>query len=164
MSFTVDARDFERAAAALEGHGFDRVAGRTVQGAIRKMINAVRRHVRAAAKPHRRTGRLSSNVRVYFTGQGMDFVGRVKAAGPVAHLIIGGVRPHQIRTRHVMALRGPGRAAPVIGFAQAVQHPGFRADPFFARGVSDASADMQQIIEQAADRMVDDLTYRLGKR
>lgn len=157
----IDASAFENAAKALERKGFERAAGRTVAWALRRSANVVRRQVRAAAKPHRKRGRLSSNVRTSFAGTGLDFSAKVRSTGPVAHLIAGGVRPHAIEPGRVMAIHGAGKSGPIVGFATAVQHPGFRADPYFHRGVTAAGPEIKAIVDKSAETMRDELAFRM---
>ena len=163
---SIDASAFDDAAQALERHGFERQAGRTTAWAIKRMGNAARRHVRAEARPHRRTGRLASQVRVVHRGTGLAATTRVTTGGSVAGLIIGGTAPHDIapvRSRAI-AMTGPGRAGPLIGFAAIVHHPGTRPDPYFARGVRAAGPEMREITDQAADTMARELAYRMTRR
>lgn len=159
-TITIDADDFIRAAEALEGAGFDRQAGRIVASALRKSGNSVRRHVRERLKPHRQTGKLARAVRQDVRGYGMDTAVTVRSGGPVAHLVSGGVRAHDIDPGRIMAMHGPGRAKPLIGFAQAVHHPGFRGDPYFAKGIRDAQGDIQGYLSDAADDLVGALMRR----
>ncbi len=164
--YGIDASDFVAASKALERHGFERQAGVTVAYAIKRSATVVRRHVRKEVRSHRRRGRLSSNVVVRHRGAGLEFVATVKSAGPVAHLIAGGVAPHDIAPGSVMAIHGPGRSGPVIGFATAVRAPGFPADPYFARGVRGAAPEINAIIDKSADTMARELAFRMerGKR
>jgi hypothetical protein len=162
----IDASAFRDAARALERAGFERQAGRTVAWALRRSANAVRRHVRAELKGHRRTGHLAGNVRTRFGGAGLDFSARVKSGGPVAHLIAGGVQPHAIGVEHkrAMTIRGSGRGAGIEGFATVVQHPGFRADPYFTRGVKASAHDINDIVQKSADTMARELAYRMRSK
>lgn len=167
--FGINGDDFRKAAAALEKRGFDKAAGRTVAFALRRSANVVRRHVRAEARPHRKTGRLSGNVRTRFVGVGLAFVARVKSTGPVAHLIVGGVRPHKIGpppygrgSSKVMALHaGKGKSNSVVGFATVVSNPGFKGDPYFHRGVERSAPEINAIIDASAQTMVKELAYRM---
>lgn len=170
--FGINADAFRNAAKALEKEGFDRAAGRTVAFGLRKAANAVRRGVRAEARRHRKTGKLNSGVRTYFKGIGLNFEARVKTTGPVAHLIVGGVTPHPIAgppygrgNSQVMALHASGKAGALIGFAKVVQHPGFKADPYFHNGVKRAAGDINEAIKKSAETMTKELAYRMrGKK
>lgn len=164
MTFTLDTDDFERAAKVLDEPMFRRITGRIIPGAIRKSANAVRKHVRAQIRPRRRTGRLASNVRIYHSGSGLAFQSKVRSTGPVAHLIAGGVKAHAIEPGKVMPIHGPGRNPAVVGFATAVQHPGFRPDPYFARGVRESQRDIDAIIEQANDQTAEELAFRIDRK
>jgi hypothetical protein len=161
----VDGSAFRRAAAALEGEGFDRVAGRLVAPALRKGGNAVRRHVRARLKPHRRTGKLARNVRVETAGAGVRLAVTVRSAGPIAHLVAGGVRPHDEAVVHAraMTIKAPGRAGGVVAFASTVHHPGFAGDPYFEHGARDAAPEIQAIVQGSADDMARELADRIKR-
>lgn len=152
---TVDAADFNRAAAALEGAGFDELAGKIVKHALRRSANVVRDNVRTRAARHGQ--RLAKGVHTTWRGAGFAFQLRVSATGPVAHLIAGGVKPHRIAPGRVMKIGG------VIGFARAVQHPGFRADPFVHRGIVDSLPAIQAIVDQAGSEMAAALAARLKR-
>ena len=109
---------------------------------------------------------MSSNVRVRFRGFGMDTVAGVRSTGSGSNLIAGGVRPH-----HIEAGGGPmpmwggkGKSAGITGFARAVEHPGFAADPFFTRGVRKAAPEINAITQKSADVMVKELAYRMGRK
>lgn len=166
-SFTVDDRDFREAAKALEHAGFERQAGRTVAWAIRRSINVVRRNVRAELKPHSKSGKMRDRIRTRFSGLGMDFVGGMKSTGVASNLIVGGVQPHPIAAGKVMPLwagKGAFRAgngAGITGFASAVQHPGFAADPFVKRGIARSAPAINEILDTSAATMVRELAYRM---
>lgn len=167
--YGIDASDFVDASKALERHGFERQAGITVAYAIKRSANAVRRNVRGELKRHRKSGRLSRAVIVKSRGTGLDIVTKVKSAGPIAHLVSGGVAPHDIDAEPggVMVIRGPGAGfRPTIGYATAVRHPGFQGDPYFARGVRKAAPEINAILQKSADTMARELAFRMerGKR
>jgi hypothetical protein len=163
----IDASAFHDAAKALERAGFERQAGRTVAWALRRSGNVVRRHVRAELKRHRRTGRLAGNVRTRFSGVGLGFSARIWSGGPIAHLIAGGVQPHAIAVtddKRAMTIRAPGRAGGVVGFAAAIQHPGFSGDPYFRRGVKAAAPEINAIVAKSAETMASELAYRMRSK
>lgn len=162
----IDARQFAHAAEALEKRGFEALAGRHVAGALKKGGNAVRRNVRAKARPHRKTGRLNSNVRVELDGSGLELEVRIHAGGMVAPMIVGGTAPHEISPvrGRALALHAPGRAGGVVGFAAVVSHPGTRADPFFHNGVEASIHEVQDLVGQAAEAMARELVGRMEGR
>jgi hypothetical protein len=155
--------DFDRAADALEPAAFRRTAGKAVEPAIRKAATAVQQAVRAAARPHRRTGKLERFVSVTGGGTGLETELRVHAGGRVAHLITGGTVPHDISAVRSRALpiAGVGGA---VGFAATVHHPGSRADPFVARGVAASEREVSQITDRATRELAHDLAESMTGR
>lgn len=162
--YDVDMTAFKHAAHELERHEFQAAAGRTVAYALRRAANAIRRKVREALRGHRRTGRLASNVRVRYQGTGLAFESLVWSSGPIAHLIVGGVRPHRIEPGKVMPIHASGRRGPVVAFAYAVESPGFPADPYFRKGVKAAAPEINAIFDKSAETMAAELAYRLSRR
>jgi hypothetical protein len=165
QGYGIDAEAFRKAAQALEKEGFDRAAGRTLAYGLRQSGNAIRRKVRAELRPHRRTGKMISNVRVKVVGWGMNQKVGVRATGSGSNLIAGGVRPHAI-TRDGGAMpiwAGKGKSAGITGFATAVQHPGFPGDPFFERGIHAAGPEVNAILQKSAETMAKELAYRMHK-
>lgn len=155
--------DFDQAAAALEPRAFRRTVGDVVDPALHKAATAVQQGVRAAARRHRRTGKLERFVSVTGDGKGLETELRVHAGGRVAHLITGGTGPHVISAVRSRALpiAGVGGA---VGFAATVHHPGTRADPFVARGVASSEREISQITDRAADELAHDVARRLTGR
>ena len=98
MPITIDVSDFRRAAAAIEGTKFHNLGGTMVATVLREGGNAVRRHVRAELKPHRRSGKTASHVYAHRTGSGWVLVVRVGAGSRVGHVIEGGAKAHDIRS------------------------------------------------------------------
>lgn len=155
---SIDATAFDKAAAALSTAGFEDVATPIVRNALTRSANVVRDKVKTAARRHRRTGRLERGVHTTWKGAGLAFQLRVSSTGPVAHLIAGGVRPHGIRAfdvHHPLPVGGP------TGFAEHVEHRGFRGDPYFARGVAAAIEPIGTIVQAAGKAMTDELAKRV---
>lgn len=150
----------------LRGAGYEKAAAGILGRNLRTASNAVRRNVRGELKSHRKTGRMSSNVRVRVTSS-PDLAGlsaSVKSTGSGSNLIVGGVRPHSETSDGPMPLFvGRGRSSSVAGFARAVQHPGFAADPFFARGVDASEHDIHTALTAAQDEMASALARRLKR-
>jgi hypothetical protein len=128
-----DTEDFSEVRAALAPRVVGRLAGDVLAGAERQIGDDVLEAVRSRARRHRKSGQMERRIRLKVTGDGADQVVRIHAGGKVAHLVIGGTRPHRIVA--------PARPIPLGGrsFAQSVRHPGTRPDPFFAAAV-DGSA------------------------
>jgi hypothetical protein len=162
----IDSSEFDRAVRVLE-HEFDPIAAKVVSTALRQSGNVVRNSVRKEAAPHRRTGKMRGQVRMKMKGRGLRTTARVSAGGSAAGLVIRGVKPHPIAPGKVMPLWG-GRGRLTLtggrgieGFATAVEHPGFDADPFFARGMMAAMPQVHTIIGQGAATLASDLARKL---
>ena len=189
-SFEIDGSAFRRAADALEQAELRKLADQTVGAVLVRGANAVRRHVRAQAASHRRTGKMAGRVQYTKTGFGLATVVKVRAGGPVAHLVEGGTAGHEIRAGkgsgqlggggHALTIRGSGSVnsrwsgsgsravrgagADVLAVRVAVRHPGTRADPFFARGVADARAEVQTLVDAGAATMARNLAFRMSRK
>lgn len=157
----IDGADFEKAARALSAAGFEDVASDFVKHALRQSANVLRNNVKAGARKHHRTGRLEGDIHTTWKGAGLAFQLRIAATGPVAHLIIGGVRPHTIVSRtKVMTLPGSPRS-----YAREVRVGGFRGDPFLRKGLKQSIPAIQAIVTDAGKTMAADLAKRMeGKR
>lgn len=162
MSGDVDARDFDRAARALEH--FDRRAGTVVAPALEASGVAVQQAVRARARRHRKTGKLERFVSLRTTGSGLATEVRVHAGGRVAPIIAGGSRPHDITPVRSRALAMGPRGGSVIGFAAAVHHPGTSADPFVTAGIAASRHEISQNVKAAGDRLVRELATDMTRR
>lgn len=123
---------------------------------------AVQDAVRRRAGRHSRTGRMARYVNVRGTGAGGTRQVRVHASGRVAHLIVGGTRPHVIRPirRQALAIRPDGLA--IVAFAADVRVRGVRPDPFVALGAQDARGDLAQLDATALARITHELSTELG--
>jgi len=167
--FSIDSHEFEDAARALEQAEFKELAGQTVGAVLNRSGNAVRRHVRAAARPHRKSGRMAGKIRIYRTGDGLDTEVRVHAGGRVAHLVERGFKAHGIvpRQARVLAIKGSrsrGGGHNVVALTVSVQHPGYAGDPFFERGVEDSRSDVQEQFTAGAATMARNLAFRISRR
>ena len=152
----IDNRDFEQAASALEKRHFEAAAGIAIKPSFKAMANLVRKNTRAELKRHRRTGRMRDRIKYRFKGRGLDLQAQIRSTGPQSNMIVGGVQPHAIVAtgRPLPMWVGRGKSAAVEGFAQAVEHPGFPADPFFHRGIVKSMPEIHRHVQQAADAMV----------
>ena len=151
--YTIDLKPFQKAASALDGKAYFRSQKKAISPAMRKAINRVRQLARLEARPHRKTGRMAGAIRTKMPWTGnsvMNAYAYVKANGGAAHLITGGVKPHKINSKKPMYLWG---FSGMTEFSRHVQHPGFRADPFFSRAVTSAEPDVSAYFQQAADEL-----------
>lgn len=137
--------DLDSAAAALRH--LDPVIGTVAAATTLDMGRAAEARIRARARRHRRTGGMDRRLRLTTTGHGIGQRVTVHAGGKVAHLIVGGTRRHRI-TAHGRPL--PIGGAGVRRFAESVQHPGTRPDPFVARGYADARGEIRSELAGAA--------------
>jgi len=151
---TVDAEAFNKAAAALNDAGFEEIAAFHVKHCLRQSANVVRDNVKKRAARHNRgRNRLVKGIHTTWKGAGFQFQLRVMASGPVAHLIIGGTRPHEIR-----ALRKPLIVPPAArGFAESVHVHGIRPDPIVRDGTRDSLPAIQALVDAAGKAMLDEL-------
>lgn len=158
--------ELKAAAHALEARGFARDAGRIVAKGLRKMANAGRREIRAAMRPHRRTGKMAGKVRAWFDGYGMDTTATVKAGGSVVHLIVAGTAPHELRPvrARAMTIRAPGRAGAVVAVRRGpIRHPGTRPDPVVERGIEAAMPELGRLMDATVIELRDRLDWRRGR-
>jgi hypothetical protein len=148
-----EVEDFSAAAAVLRN--LSEPAADVLAGAERQIGEAVADNVRARARRHRKSGQMERRISVRVSGTGIRQEVRVHAGGKVAHLVIGGTRPHRIVA--------PGRPIPFGGrqFAQSVRHPGTRPDPFFAAGMADSTADIATALDDAGADLVRGLARRI---
>lgn len=154
---SIDGTAFATAAAKLDAAGFEDVAQKVVKHALRQAANVVRGNVKTEASRHRRRGRLEAGVHTTWKGAGLAFALRISVTGPEAHLIVGGVGPHRIKAlgSHPLPVGG------VTGFAESVQHPGFRGDPFVQRGIKRSLPAIQILVDAAGAQMVAELARRM---
>jgi hypothetical protein len=151
-----------------------RILAKPINAAQKEVTRITKNAARREVARHRQSGKLRSLIRTRNRGSGFALVAGVKSAGGVSNLIVGGVVPHRIAPGGVMPLWGgrgsfftPGgkvrkNFAGITGFASVVQHPGFAADPFFARAIDDTEAERNRILQDAADGMARDLARALG--
>lgn len=191
-TLAVDARDFKKAAEALESAHFKRLADQTIGAVLVNSANIARRHIRAKAAPHRRTGKMAGRVQYKKVGIGLGMVVTLRAGGPVAHLLEEGVAAHTEVARggsggaqlggtgHAMTIRGGGASngalagfgnravrsagSDVLALRRVVHHPGNAAVPFFEDGVDEARPEIQARIDRGADTMKRNLEYALSGR
>lgn len=159
-NFTIDASAIASAGAVLR-RNFKGVAGKHVEQTLSKAGSAVSREARKEAGRHTKTGKMRSRIRSYRTGKGLDAKVRIRAGGPVAHLVIGGVRPHDEDVRDADALAIAPIGGGITDFAASVHHPGFRGDPFFERGIEDALPEIKVYMQLATDQVAGDLAKQI---
>lgn len=156
----IDVTELRSAARALRD--LDAAAAPALEKAERQAGAVVLDNVKAAARRHRKSGRLERGITVQVRGKGAATQVSVHAGGASAHLVAGGVEPHRIRAMpgHALAFVRGG----VTTFAAAVRHPGFAADPFFAEGVEASAAQIDRITAQAGDAIAGELATRIRRR
>ncbi len=160
--FTIDARTVQAAGEVIR-KSFKPIAGKHVEQTMSKAGSAVSREARKAASRHKRTGKMQARIRSYRSGRGLDSVVKVRARGPVAHLIVQGVRPHDEQPRNAEALEITPLGGGVAGFTESVHHPGFGGDPFFARGVDAAMPEIKVFMDLATNQVADDLAKEIWR-
>lgn len=188
----VDARDFKRAAEALEHKHFKALADQTIGAVLVNSANIARRHIRSKAASHRRTGKMAGRIQYTKKGAGLEMEVRLRAGGPIAHLLEGGVAPHEEVARGgsggaqlggsgaAMTIRGAGASsgalsgfgsrvvrasgAGVLALRRVVHHPGNAAAPFFQDGINEAQPEIQARIDKGADTMKRNLEFALSGR
>ena len=150
-----DASAFDKAA-ALFGRHWDGEASQMITDAMQRSAEVIQRAVVKQALPHRRTGLLERQIKIVRpTGTGFGQQIRVKSGGQIAHLVSGPVRAHEIRAfknEHPLPL-SYGKIGLTIGFAENVQHPFTRGDPYFARGVKNARLAVNNVLQAAIRRL-----------
>lgn len=149
----IDAHDFAMAALAF-GDRFDLEAGLEIERAMDQSGEIVQRAVKKRAKRHYRTGRLERNIRIMAVGAGWDRIVRVRSGGSVAHLVAGHVRAHKIASKEpktpAMPLFVGGK---IVGFAEAVQHPATRGDPYFHVGAMNSRLAINAVLKASAKHL-----------
>jgi hypothetical protein len=168
---TITSPDIERAMAELTAKGWDRAALPPIRKAIRLSVNVTRKNVRSEARAHRRTGRMSGNVRTRMGGAGWRFTGAMRATGAPSNLIVGGVKPHPIdlggKVMPIYGGRGAwksGKGLAVEGFARRVEHPGFAPDPFVHRGIVRSGPAISGYLKDAAEEIARQLALRIRSK
>lgn len=142
----IDLSELDALEADLRGGLVDDVIDAIAADDIRAMAEAARDGIRAAARRHKRTGKLERAIELEVHPDGVRTTARV-VVGDVGPIIVHGQRAHEIRALHspVLAFAGP-----VAGFATSVHHPGVAPDPFVARGLAAAAGDLGAIADDAA--------------
>lgn len=159
----IGSHDLDKAVKALEAGHVRKTMGAPITRAVRLSGNLVRKNVRATSRAHKRSGHMARNrMTLKFTGRGLDTVVKFSALSP-ANLIVGGVKPHHEGKGKVMPIttgsgkfRG-GSGEGVTGFATAVEHPGFAADPFVRHGIDQSIPAIKGFLDTAGKQIVDDL-------
>ena len=166
---TLDTSDFDKAAKALETSNFTFLAARSVRPALRASVVLVQKLARSEIASRRRTGKLRAGVKYRIKGRGLNVEASVRSTRPGTNLSIGGVREHPIAPGRLMPLwagRGAfrrGKGSGIIGFATAVQHPGYGPNPWFRRAIDKSEGAIQGYIQTAADSMVRDLATAMKR-
>ena len=90
-----------------------------------------------SAAVHNKTGRLVRSLVRKRDGDGW-LIGHDGQHAPHALFVHWGTKPHKIKPRTKKALRWA--AGGVFRFAQGVNHPGYKGDPYFVRAAREAPA------------------------
>lgn len=150
--FYFDGADFYAAAIAF-GPAFTLEAGLIIERVLDQAGEVVQRRVKDRARRHRRSGSLERGIKLEGAGAGFDHAVRVRSSGPLAHLIVGGTDPHEIRPIEKRALSFAGAARPF----GAAQHPGTRGDPYFRDGVRASIGDVGGILRDGGRELAREL-------
>jgi bacteriophage HK97-gp10 putative tail-component len=152
----IDASQFVDAAMAF-GEDFDLEAGLMIEKAMRDSGQIVKRAVIKRAKRHYRTGRLERGIKVDEAGAGWDLVVRVRSTGGVAHLVAGRVKAHRIVSSAKTDPKSPAMplyvGGTIKGFAQAVEHPATKGDPYFHVGAMNSRLAINAVLNATARRL-----------
>jgi hypothetical protein len=119
----------------------------------------VRENVAIKALRHRRSGTLQGKIRLKTAGTGWDMTVDIHSGGPVAHLIAGGVRRHEIRPSPHRIMKFPKGG--ISGFGYSVQHPGFPGDHYFRRGVEASVPEVNAVLKKSAADIIAAVAVRL---
>jgi hypothetical protein len=158
----IDASSFEAASAAF-GPRFDDEAGQIIADAMQRSAEVIQRAVIKRAKRHKQTGRLESQIRIIKpSGSGFARSMRVHSGGSVAHLVAGPVRAHRIVVSPAETAMPIKIAGFTMGFADVVQHPGMRGDPYFKAGVQNARLAVHNVMLAAGRKLTRHLADVLG--
>jgi hypothetical protein len=159
----IDAKEFSAAIFAF-GPLYDVEAAKEIEAAMDKIGPIVQRAVRKRARRHYRTGRLEKFVNVVGVGAGWERTVRIHSGGSVAHLVAARVRPHREVSRPpetpAMPLYVGGS---VVAFAQAVQHPGYRGDPYFRVGAMNSRLAINAVLKASAKRLATHLAVLVAQ-
>ena len=115
-------------------------------GVMRRLSQVAYDDAQAGAGRHIQTGALFQSV---FNRQvsGGRSVGHDRARAPHAPFVIQGTVPHTIRPKNKKALRWAGPGGFI--FSKAVNHPGYKGDPYMDTAADKALAQFQTILDQS---------------
>lgn len=169
--FNVTSPDLRRAVAALDAAKLPARMSKPLTAGMRQAVRVYRNSVRKEASGHRVTGKMRDRIRTKFWGRGTSFRAGVKSTGVGTNLVVNPVREHQItaggKAMPMWGGRGSwkkGAGRGITGFAQSVQHPGYRGDPFFARGIDAVQPEIDMIIQGIADQIAHDIAAAINGR
>lgn len=140
-----------RAVAARLRAGIDANLKRIfLTSAARALLDAVRARTNVG-----KTGRLRANTRIAYVN---DEEARIINDSPVAKFVHDGTKPHVILPKFISRnlARSEGGGSDVLMFqkdgrwwvARKVRHPGYKGNPFFKLGASDAQAELDSLAAQ----------------
>lgn len=159
----IDASAFTKAILAF-GPLLDVEAGIEIERAMDQSGEIVKRAVIKRAKRHYRSGRLERNVRITAVGAFLERMVRVRSGGTHAHLVAGSVRAHRIASHEPKTPAMPlyvGNG--IIGWAEAVQHPATRGDPYFHVGAMNSRLAINAVLKASAKRLAAQLAILVAQ-
>ena len=163
VNVMIDASEFSKAIFAF-GPLYDVEAAKEIEAAMDQIGVIDQRAVRKRAKRHYRSGKLERLVRITAVGAGWERTVRIKSHGSVAHLVAARVRPHRIVSRPpetpAMPLYVRGT---ITGWAEAVQHPGYRGDPYFHVGAMNSRLAINAVLKASARRLAKHLAILVAQ-
>ena len=148
------------------------LTGRNMRVAVKEGAVIVQKEARQTHRFRTRTGAVDRSVEVIgggIQGGASAVVFLNRSVTPVGEFIHGGTRPHVIRPRRRTMLRWassgftgpvmPGRGASGWGksgfvFGREVHHPGTKADPFLYQAAERKRRAVEQHIQSAIDRTI----------
>lgn len=111
---------------------------------------------RAAADKHTKTGALIRSLKLRRKGNNQLEVYHDEQMAPHAIFVHWGTRPHIIRPKDKKALRFVPKGGNSFVFAQIVNHPGYRGDPYLLRA--------REAVAQQFSRIAGNIWDRLSRR
>lgn len=146
MQYEVEIPQMPELIATLERAGGDAVP--LMSAAVKNATTMIQSLARSAA-PHV-TGTMQRSILEEATAE----TGRVYVDVPYGVYVEEGTRPHIIQAKNASVLAN--KKANLI-FGRIVHHPGSKPNPFFARAIETAAAPINEIFNQVADIIMNEL-------
>ncbi len=112
---------------------------------VGRLANQVFDDVQAGADAHTQTGALADSVQMRSIKDGYEIFHDLQRA-PHALFVHWGTRPHVIKPKHKKSLRWVSGNQFI--FAQFVNHPGYKGDPYMVRAATDAKDHFEKLKRQ----------------